>query len=61
VPALVLVGAEDSYTPLDQAELIHDLIDGSELVVVDRAGHLPGLEQPEVVNEALLRFLAAVR
>ncbi|WP_203780208.1 alpha/beta fold hydrolase [Paractinoplanes rishiriensis] len=58
VPTLVLVGAEDAYTPLDQAELTASLVADSELVVVDRAGHLPGLEQPEVVNEALLRFLA---
>ncbi|MEU4238169.1 alpha/beta fold hydrolase [Actinoplanes sp. NPDC026619] len=57
VPTLVLVGAEDFYTPVADAELIHQLVAGSELVVVDNAGHLPGLEQPEVVNEALLRFL----
>jgi pimeloyl-ACP methyl ester carboxylesterase len=59
VPALILVGDEDAYTPLDQAQLIERLIPGSELVVVDEAGHLPGLEQPEVVNAALLRFLAS--
>ncbi|WP_213007359.1 alpha/beta fold hydrolase [Paractinoplanes toevensis] len=59
VPTLVLVGAEDPYTPVADAELIHKLVPGSELVVVDRAGHLPGLEQPAAVNAALLRFLGA--
>lgn len=57
VPTLVIVGAEDVFTPVTDAELIHKLVPGSDLVVVERAGHLPGLEQPAVVNEAILRFL----
>jgi pimeloyl-ACP methyl ester carboxylesterase len=57
VPTLIMVGAEDVFTPVADAELIHELIPGSELVVVDRAGHLPGLEQPGLVNEALVRFV----
>jgi pimeloyl-ACP methyl ester carboxylesterase len=61
VPALVLVGDEDAFTPLDQAELIRNLIPGSELVVIRRAGHLPGLEQPETFNTALLAFLDRMR
>ena len=59
VPTLIVVGAQDAYTPLPDAELIHKLIPGSELVVVDDAGHLPGLESPVAVNAALLRFLSA--
>jgi pimeloyl-ACP methyl ester carboxylesterase len=58
VPALVLVGAEDVFTPVDQAELIRDLIPDSSLVVIDDAGHLPGMEQPEAFTKALLHFLA---
>jgi pimeloyl-ACP methyl ester carboxylesterase len=61
VPALVLVGDEDAFTPLDQAELIRNLIPDSELVVIDRAGHLPGLEQPERFTTALLAFLDRTR
>ncbi|GAA0540393.1 alpha/beta fold hydrolase [Paractinoplanes ferrugineus] len=58
VPTLVLVGAEDVFTPVADAELIHELVPGSELVVIERAGHLPGLEQAERVNEVILKFLA---
>ena len=58
VPTLILVGARDAYTPLPDAELIHKLVPGSELVVVDDAGHLPGLESPAEVNAALLLFLS---
>jgi pimeloyl-ACP methyl ester carboxylesterase len=59
VPTLILVGAEDAYTPIADAELIRDLVPGSELVVVADAGHLPGLERPAEVNAALVTFLAA--
>ncbi|MGX6606232.1 alpha/beta fold hydrolase [Micromonosporaceae bacterium Da 78-11] len=60
VPALILVGAGDTYTPVEQAELLHDLIIGSELVVIDQAAHLPGLEQPAAFNEAVLQFLSKI-
>jgi pimeloyl-ACP methyl ester carboxylesterase len=59
VPTLIVVGAQDAYTPLPDARLIHQLIPGSELVVVEDAGHLPGLEAPAEVNAALLGFLSA--
>ena len=58
VPTLIVVGAQDAYTPVRDAQLIHELIPGSELIVVDEAGHLPGLEAPAEVNAALLTFLA---
>jgi len=59
VPTLIVVGARDAYTPLPDAELIHKLVPGSELIVVEDAGHLPGLESPAEVNAALLTFLSA--
>ena len=59
VPTLIVVGAEDVFTPLADAEAIRRLIPGSELMIVDEAGHLPGLECPDVVNKALLGFLGS--
>lgn len=58
VPALVLCGAEDALCPLHRHETMHDLIPGSELVVVPGAGHLPTLERPDAVNAALSDWLA---
>ncbi|MCF6525751.1 alpha/beta fold hydrolase [Streptomyces sp. JJ36] len=58
VPALVVVGEEDAFTPLADARLLHDALAGSELVVVEGAGHLPNLERPEAFNAALDAFLA---
>lgn len=59
VPTLVLCGREDEATPLALHEEIASLIPAASLVVVDRCGHLSTLEQPEAVNGALRRWLAA--
>lgn len=60
VPVLVVVGADDGYTPVDEARVTHGLIPGSGLAVVEGAGHLPNLEQPERFNAVLLGFLACL-
>jgi pimeloyl-ACP methyl ester carboxylesterase len=57
-PALILVGAEDTVTPPAAAEDMHRGIAGSELIVIPEAGHLTNLEQPELFNGALARFLS---
>ncbi len=59
-PVLVVVGAEDALTPPAKARAIADLVPGAELVEISGAGHLANLEQPEVFNAALSRFLARV-
>lgn len=61
VPTLVVVGSEDEYTPVADAEYLHDRIPGSELVVVDVAAHLPNLERPAEFTAALETLLAGVR
>ncbi|MFI2352460.1 alpha/beta fold hydrolase [Streptomyces sp. NPDC019443] len=59
-PVLIIVGADDVYTPLADAEAIHRLVPHATLTVIDQAGHLPGVEQPERFNAALLDFLTQV-
>ncbi len=59
-PTLIIVGSEDVLTPPPMSEAMHRAIGGSELVIVERAGHLPNLEQPERFNAVLSRFLARV-
>lgn len=56
---LVLCGRDDRLCPVARHELIHRLIPGSWLQVIDGAGHLPSLEQPEQTNAALRRWLEA--
>ena len=58
VPTLVVVGSDDEYTPLKDAEYMHERIPGSTLVVVDGAAHMPNLERPEAFNNAVAELLA---
>ncbi|GAA1274818.1 alpha/beta fold hydrolase [Saccharothrix xinjiangensis] len=60
VPVLVVVGAEDEYTPVEVVRDMHAVIPGSTLAIIDGAGHLPNLERPEAFNEVVGRFLAEV-
>jgi pimeloyl-ACP methyl ester carboxylesterase len=57
VPTLVVVGSEDEFTPVNDAERIHREIPTSTLVVIDGAGHLPNLERETEFNDALSTFL----
>jgi pimeloyl-ACP methyl ester carboxylesterase len=58
VPTLVLCGEDDRLCPVERHELMHRLISGSELKIIHRAGHLPTLEQPDRVSEALSNWLS---
>ncbi|MFF8591803.1 alpha/beta fold hydrolase [Streptomyces sp. NPDC015220] len=60
VPALVVVGEDDEYTPVSDAEAMHAALPDSTLRVIERAAHLPNLERPREFNEALGEFLARV-
>ncbi|MEU2052806.1 alpha/beta fold hydrolase [Streptomyces bungoensis] len=60
VPALVVVGADDTYTPVADAEAMHAALPHSVLRVVEGAAHLPNLERPEEFNGVLAEFLSDV-
>ncbi len=60
VPALVIVGTEDEFTPVGDAEAMHRGIPGSRLAVIDGAGHMPNLERPREFNDVLAGFLAGL-
>ncbi|MEM7277090.1 MAG: alpha/beta hydrolase [Pseudomonadota bacterium] len=57
VPTLVLCGEKDTLCTVQQHELIASRIASSRLTVVPAAGHLPTLEQPELTNRELDRWL----
>lgn len=55
--ALVLCGRHDALCPVERHELMHGLLKNSRLEIVEEAGHLPTLEQPEITTAALIRWL----
>lgn len=57
VPALFLTGAAEGVVPLRRQEFARDLTPTSVLKVIEGAGHLPMLENPDAVNAAIEAFL----
>ncbi|MGC0330705.1 3-oxoadipate enol-lactonase [Streptomyces sp. SAI-170] len=60
VPSLVVVGTDDEYTPVSDAEALHAALADSVLHIVEGAAHMPNLERPEEFNAALAGLLARV-
>lgn len=56
-PTLIAVGSEDLDDMHGIAKHLAAEIEGARLVVIEGAGHLPGLERPDAVNRLLLDFL----
>ena len=59
VPSLVLCGEQDQLCPVERHRLMADLLPNCRLVVVDKAAHMPTLEQPQQTNAALSDWLNA--
>ena len=58
VPTLVLCGRADSWAPLSQHEEMVALIPGrATLHVVEHAGHMSTMEQPQAVAQTMLTWL----
>lgn len=57
IPALLIYGNNDAATPIKYAEIYHDLIDNSELQIIDGAGHFVHLDKPGQVVALTEEFL----
>lgn len=56
----VVCGSHDTLTPPAAAQTITDAIDGARLAIIDGAGHIANMEQPEAFNRTLLTHLEEV-
>jgi len=57
VPTLIMGGEYDTFTPLWLAKKMHRLIPKSEIFIVKRGSHAALVEQPELVNLRIEKFL----
>jgi pimeloyl-ACP methyl ester carboxylesterase len=57
IPSLIVCGDRDLLTPNEYSEAMAAELPKSELVIVSGAGHLVQLEQPEIVDDALVRLV----
>jgi 3-oxoadipate enol-lactonase len=57
VPTAVVVGEEDSITPLEMSQAMNDAIPGSTLSIIPGAGHIANIEAPTAFDAALRAWL----
>ncbi|HEY9898472.1 MAG TPA: alpha/beta fold hydrolase [Pantanalinema sp.] len=60
LPTLVLWGEHDRILPPAYAEAFHAAIPGSRLCWIPEAGHVPMIERPGAVNDAIADFLTTL-
>lgn len=60
VPALVVAGEEDAFTPPEVSEAMARMMPGSQFVLVRGGTHILPLEEREQLREILASFLAPV-
>lgn len=56
IPTLCIAGREDRIVRLAEAKAAYMRIPGSELLILDACGHMPMIEQPEALHNALREF-----
>ena len=52
-PILIIWGKEDPWLPVEGANKFEEAFPGCEVRLIDNAGHLPHVEAPEIVNNAI--------
>jgi pimeloyl-ACP methyl ester carboxylesterase len=56
-PVYLLCGAQDSWSPVAQHQAMCDLLPHSVLTVIESAGHMAPMEQPESVAQVLSEWV----
>ena len=57
MPTLIVWGREDSIIPVNCAEIYHQNIRGSQLVIMEQCGHVPPIEKPQQFVDIVSEFL----
>jgi len=60
IPVLIVVGKDDQIIPIDEALAMNDLITDSRLEIIEDAGHLLNMEQPETYNRIVREFILSL-
>lgn len=60
-PTLVIGGSQDSLSPPAVAEAMQARITQARLRIIEDAGHLPNVEQPEAFNDAITDFVGSLK
>ena len=55
-PTLVISGEKDFFLSIEAAKQVADHIPMAQFHIIEKAGHLPNMKQPEVFNQLLVQF-----
>ena len=58
-PTLVVWGGHEPYGGRESADLVAEALPAAQLTYLPDAGHLPWLDEPDVVGRAISGFLAS--
>ena len=58
LPVLVVWGTEDAWIPVDRAHRLAGVIPGARLALIENAGHLIQLDQPDHLERVIRQWLA---
>jgi pimeloyl-ACP methyl ester carboxylesterase len=61
VPTLIVVGSDDGFTPLGDAEFMRERIPLSSMVVIEGSGHMPNMEDPAAFNKVVGEFMEKLK
>ncbi|MFB6783068.1 alpha/beta fold hydrolase [Streptomyces sp. NPDC056352] len=59
LPTLVVVGRHDFICGVRWAQELHQMIPGSELLILEQSGHFGHIEEPQEFSRGVTRFVAA--
>lgn len=57
VPTMIIAAAEDTFTPVWLSKKMHHLIPESEILIIQKASHVALIEQPDLINLRIEKFL----
>ncbi|MCW5877796.1 MAG: alpha/beta fold hydrolase [Anaerolineales bacterium] len=60
MPTLVVHGVQDQVIPYSEAEAMAAALPNGQLELIEGAGHVPNLEQPQRFNQIVRDFLASI-
>jgi len=60
VPTLIIAGEHDNVIPIEQQELMKQLIPHSRMVTIPHGSHCPQMDLPDLVNLQIEKFLSEI-
>lgn len=61
VPVLIIVGKEDIITPPSSSWMVYEKIKDSYMIIIENAGHLANIENPDDFNYQMRMFISSVK